>query len=178
MRVALGSLGDTVSLANGNSYDYPFPRGSFTLANGRQISDPAVDQPQGDDCQPYLCGVTGDDAILMWCGFWGKSGTKAGCVDPECANWRNLIPYCSLPQVPASTPYAAPPPPLIPTLTPENIVQPLPDITTVLQPQPVQIECGTWAQVNNVIAENPLLAGLVLAGFAFAVFHHSKGKRR
>ena len=180
MRVALGSLGDTVNLANGNSYVYPYPRNSFTIANGRQISDPAIDQPEGDDCLPYICGVNGEDAVLMWCGFWGHSGAKPGCVSPECAAWRDQIPYCGLPQVPASTPFTNPPaPPLIPTLTPENIVQPLPDITTVLQPQPVQIECGAWAQINATIAANPLLAGLVLAGFAVAVFvHHSKGKRR
>lgn len=174
MRVALGALSTALP------YDYPYPRGSFTLANGRQVSDPAVDQPEGDDCLPYICGVYGEDAVHMWCGFWGHSGAKAGCVDPDCAPWRNQISYCGLPQVPASTPYTPPPaPPVIPALTPENIVQPLPDITTVLQPQPVQIECGTWDQINGIIAANPVVAGIVLAGFALAVFvHHSKGKRR
>ena len=105
MRVALGALSTALP------YDYPYPRGSFTLANGRQVSDPAVDQPEGDDCLPYICGVYGEDAVHMWCGFWGHSGAKAGCVDPDCAPWRNQISYCGLPQVPASTPYTPPPAP-------------------------------------------------------------------
>ncbi len=177
MRVALGSLmgiGDVVL-----PYDYPFSRGSFTLPNGRMVNDPAVDQPTEDDCLAYICGVDGPDPAKEWCAFWGHSGAKPGCVSPECADWRGMIPYCSLPQVPSSTPGAPPlSAPIIPALTPENIVQPLPDITTVLQAQPVQAECTAWDKLNGAIGANPGIAIAVLAGLAIAVFvHHKKGRR-
>jgi hypothetical protein len=169
MRVALGSLAGGIVLP----YDYPFSRASFTLASGRMVNDPATDQATDADCLPYICGVDGPDPVKQWCAFWGRSGARAGCVDPNCADWRDMIPYCSLPQVPSA------PAPVIPALTPENIVQPLPDITTVLQAQPVQPDCSGWDKLNGAIGANPGVAIAVLAGFALAVFvHHKKGRRR
>lgn len=174
MRVALGSLAG--GLAAAPLYDYPYPRGSFTLVNGKVIADPASQQPTGDDCLPYKCGVAGDDAVLGWCSFYGQPGALPGCVHPDCAPYRDMIRYCTLPQVPGTD--AQETVNAIPTLTPENIVQPLPDITVVLQPQPVFPDCSMWSRVNGAIAEHPVIAIAVLAGFAIAVFAHRKGARR
>ena len=59
------------------------------------------------------------------------------------------------------------------TLTPENVAQPLPDITTALAPGPVA--CSQWAQLNGMITDNPIVAVVALS--ALFVFLYPKKKR-
>lgn len=166
MRVALASLSATSLI------DYPYTRDSLTLISGKQIADPATQAPAPGDCDPYQCGVPAPDAVLEWCSFWGQSGSRDGCADPSCAPYREMIEQCTLPQIPTMAARAMTN--AIPTLTPDNIVAPLPDITRVLQPQPVYPDCSTWDKLNGAIAANPLVALAVLAGFAIAVFSSRK----
>jgi hypothetical protein len=155
---------------------YPFPPQSFTLISGRQI-DPTVDTPGPDDCTPYQCGADPtNQAARMWCSYNGRVGARV-CTDPSCAPYRDQIAACTLP-APAPPPSIftpAPQPPVIPTLTPANIVQPLPDITQTLQPRPVQVpDCSLWCSINGAIADYPLIAAALLAGLAFAVWKGTK----
>lgn len=164
MRISLAALAD-----------YPFPTASFTLLNGRVI-DPTVDTPApgsfatgSPDCVPYQCGADpSNQAARMWCSYNGQVGSRP-CTDPACAPFLSQIPACTLPQIPAT------PAPVIPTLTPANIVQPLPDITQTLMPQPMTVpDCSLWCVLNGAIAANPLVATIVLAGVAFAIWKGSK----
>lgn len=199
MRIGIGALAAT----------YPFPMTPFMLINGRQISDPASETPQGDDCLPYQCGADpASDLPRMWCSFWGHSGTRSCAVDVSCQPYLARIPFChdlvaeiaavSAPQTvsptesvppavslsPAVTrpadlalPAAAmlPLPSTIPTLTPQNIVQPLPDISEMLAPRPVPLpDASLWCVLNGAIEEHPLIAGLILAGGIWLLWRKGK----
>ena len=60
---------------------------------------------------------------------------------------------------------------LPPVLTPDNVAQPLPDITLALEP--VALPCGPWAAINGWIRDNAVLAAVLLAG-GFVVAWRSK----
>jgi hypothetical protein len=80
------------------------------------------------------------------------------------------------PPAPAVTP-AEPPPtlPQLPVVTPLNISQPLPALTSsTLQPAPPETQ-DLWCQLNQWIGEYPLLAGAALALTAWLVW--PKGAR-
>lgn len=61
------------------------------------------------------------------------------------------------PPIVAAPPISLPP---LPALTPQNIVQPFPNITAAIAPQPVA--CSTWEQLNGWIAQNPIVAVVLL----------------
>jgi hypothetical protein len=141
---------------------YPFPAAAFTLLNGRTV-DPTTDSPNPGDCTPYQCGADpANQGARMWCTWNSQAGSRV-CSDPVCQPYLDDIPTCSLPQVVGTVPS-------IPTLTPANIVQPLPDISETLMPLPYVPDCSLWAQLNRLIADNPLIAVIVLAGVAVAVW--------
>lgn len=60
-------------------------------------------------------------------------------------------------------PNTAPSPVPAPTkLTPQSLVQPLPDVTAIFNPLPVP--CSSWQELNAAIEQNPVIAVAVLAG--------------
>jgi hypothetical protein len=62
-------------------------------------------------------------------------------------------------------------------LTPQNITQPLPDITAATAPTPVTTpSCSFWCVLNQAIDDNPLIAALVLAGGAMLLWPKGKGR--
>ena len=62
-------------------------------------------------------------------------------------------------------------PPGMPVLTPENIVQPLPQITqNAIPPVPVSGQCDWWSELNGAIAQNPGMAVLILAGATYLLW--------
>lgn len=139
--------------------DYPFPNTPIRLLDGREIQDPAGTRPEPGDCIPYQCGAdAGNQGARMWCSYYGQVGSRV-CLDPACAPWRDQIPGCTLP-------YPATQPP--PILTPQNIVQPLPDIGAMLSPVPVpDPERSLWCDLNAAIAQHPFIAlGVLVAGAA------------
>ena len=159
---------------------YPFPS-PVTLFDGRVITDPEHTEPTREDCIPYMCGADpANQNARMYCSWHGRSGAMPGCTDPECAPYKSAIPYCTLPvatPAPAAsifTPPVPPPPPPPLTLTPANIVQPLPDITRTLAAQPATVECSLWSQLNGAIANHPGVALAILAGATYLVW---KGNR-
>lgn len=76
-------------------------------------------------------------------------------------------PSIAPPSITTQAPPTAPLPNL-PVLTPQNIVQPLPDITLTVMPAPQP--CGMWADVNGWIAANSEIAVLIVLGLAFVVW--------
>jgi hypothetical protein len=142
----------------------------ITLYDGTVISDPATTQATQAQCLPFECGVdpTNSD-VRYWCGFWGQIQTPA-CEDPQCAPYRAQVPGCN---VVASTPQIPnPPQPAVAPvmLTPQSIVQPMPNITQANAPVPLPVSDGScWCQLNQWIDQNPILAGLILVGFGLAV---------
>jgi hypothetical protein len=192
MRVALGSLGQTVgttfvpinypgfgpfattpaptSITPGVSASTP-----ISLVDGSVISNPMSTAPTGNQCLPYQCGADPDNAAARaWCAFWGQSAAYA-CADVQCAPVASLLTeWCPSPTLAAPAPVTANP--ALPMLTPQNITQPLPDITAATAPTPVATpSCSFWCVLNQAIDDNPLIAALVLAGGAFLLW--PKGKR-
>jgi hypothetical protein len=147
-----------------------------TLVSGKVISDPMTQSPSPGDCLPYQCGAdSSNGGALQWCSMWGQAGAKP-CYSPECAPAAQWLGNCIQPAVAAptaavvpTTPAAPAPAPAIPVLTPQNIVQPLPDITAVVAPIPEQ-SCSFWCDLNTAIAANPMIAVAVLAGAAFLLW--------
>lgn len=164
MRMQLGSLGASPIFSSTGeqigTYPYPSP---VVLWDGRVIADPANTRAEYSDCVPYQCGVDGqNNAAQMWCSWWSHPGVKT-CIDPQCQQYLSMMPHCALPSPAPSQPPAPP----IPTLTPENIVAPLPDITRVLAPSPSPVpSCTPWCVINGWIGEHPLLAVAMVAGAA------------
>ena len=166
MRITRAQLGD---------YPYPSP---VTLLTGDVVSDPGNQSPTYAQCLPYMCGA--DSANMpakMWCSYFGRAQALA-CSDPNCAPYRDQSPGCSLPQVPAALPFLpAPPPPQLPTLTPQNIVSPIP-YTPVPEPVAVPVrECSPWCNLNASIIEHPLLAIALLAVAGYALYGGRKNGR-
>lgn len=71
---------------------------------------------------------------------------------------------CPAPQAAPVAPAPVLPP--LPALTPDNILQPMPDITLATQAIPLPLECSVWSKVNHWIGENPVIAVVILAGVA------------
>lgn len=141
---------------------------SFTLISGKTISDPSIPATAAD-CLPYQCGADSSNTeALQWCSFWGQAGVLS-CVNPSCAPWASCQPGA------AGGPAPAQAAPQLPVLTPQNIVQPLPDVAAAVAPVPVADDSSLWCQINGAIAENPMLAVLTLA--AMAVLLWPKGTR-
>jgi hypothetical protein len=143
---------------------------SFTLISGKSITDPMSTPATAADCLPYRCGADSSNMdALQWCSFWGRSGVIS-CADPSCAPWSS----CPAPAMGAPAPPQVQP--QLPMLTPQNIVQPLPDVAAAVAPVPVdQDNGGLWCSLNGAIAQNPMLAVLSLA--AVAVLLWPKGGR-
>lgn len=150
-----------------------------TLVSGKVISDPMSQSPAPGDCLPYQCGAdSSNGGALQWCSTWGQAGVKP-CYSPECGPAAQYLSNCIQPAQPPPTaaviPTSAPmPAPAIPVLTPQNIVQPLPDITAVVAPEP-EPTCSFWCDLNSAIAANPMIAVAILAGAAFLLW--PKGAR-
>ena len=156
---------------------YGFPSQPFTLVSGRVISDPENTPATREDCLPYMCGAdNSNDAALFWCAYHGQHGALAGCVDPQCIDFRSLIPYCQV-RADAGMP-SGPAPTNLPTLTPQNIVQPLPDITVTMRPEPVAtLQDTMWCNLNNAINTYPLVAIGALAALAVILWPKKGGRR-
>ena len=141
---------------------------SFTLISGKTITDPNTPATAAD-CLPYQCGADASNTdALQWCSIWGQSGVLS-CGDPSCAPWASCQPGAVGAPAPAQVQ------PQLPVLTPQNIVQPLPDVAAAVAPVPVAEDSGLWCSLNGAIAENPMLAVLTLA--AVAVLLWPKGAR-
>lgn len=154
MRVGIGQIADA----------------PITLISGKVIANPSVQAPTGNDCLPYQCGADSSNiAALMWCSSYGQAAAFP-CSDSECDPVRSML-NCSGPatSAPAQAPIKG-----IPALSPQNIVQPLPDVTATLAPVP---ECphSLWCNLNQAIAQNPIIAIAALAGAAFLLW--PKGAR-
>lgn len=165
MRIALGQI----------QPGYLAP--SVTLVSGKVISNPAMQAPTDMDCLPYRCG--GDPyntAARQWCSMFGRAGVLS-CNSPECDPVRQYLTNCTPPIAPAVPVQAGPVPvPLAlppPVLTPANIVQPIPDITATVAPEPLP-SCSLWCDLNRAIAAHPWIAAAVLAAGYLAM---RKGNR-
>jgi len=111
--------------------------------------------PSEQSCLPYKCGFDPlNTAARLACGEAGYAGVLS-CMDQRCQ------PYCPAQQVAQQIQQTAPTPPILDTR------QVLPDITA--QPCPEVQPCSVWCEVNNAIAQNPLMAGAVLVGLAFVL---------
>lgn len=147
---------------------------AITLADGTMITDPLNTPATASDCLLYQCG--GDptnDLARQWCSYWGQVGAFA-CADAQCAPVLSQLTNCPQPAIAANVP--APVLPDLPVLTPQNITQPLPDITSWTAPAPVSTpSCSLWCVINQAIDDNPLLAVLALAGASFMLW--PKGSR-
>lgn len=150
---------------------------SITLISGKVITNPASTAPAGNDCLPYNCGADSQNqAAIQWCSQWGHVGVYA-CSSPQCDPVRSLL-ACAPAPAPAPPPVPPPPPSVlmspslaVPNLTPQNVVQPLPDITATVKPTPIPTaQCSLWCDLNAAIAANPLMAVLILAGGAFLLW--------
>jgi hypothetical protein len=167
---------------------------SITLYDGTVISAPLSTPATAAQCLPYQCGVDStNDPAVEWCSYWGQVAART-CMDPVCAPYLSML-DCAPPSGPAgiavpptlaqvfapNTPAAigtyVPPPqvvPNLPILTPSNVVQPLPDITATLAPEPFA-PCGCWQNLNEWIWDNPFAAVAILLGGAFVLW--PKGRR-
>ena len=139
--------------------------GPVILHDGTLIADPANTQATASQCAPYQCGIDQSNAAaIFWCGYWGQEGFGGAqpCTSPACAPYRSQIPGCNI--IAPAPGDAAPPPPVYPppVLTPQNILQPLPDITQANAPVMISTG-GCWCDLNQAIEQNPLIAVLALA---------------
>jgi hypothetical protein len=155
---------------------YPFPNYPVRLVDGREIADPENTFPSAADCLPYQCGAdSANQAARMWCSFHGQVGSRS-CMDPACEPWRSQIPGCNLtytlPALVNGTLLVPPHPPAAPpVLTPQSIVQPLPDIAAMLAPVAVASpRCSVWCDLNAAIQEHPLIALAILAAGAALIW--------
>lgn len=170
MRIGMGYLGlgyaaDTTGVPAEFLTGVPFQVNSTAPLS-------AAASPNAESCLAYQCGAGEmDEASLLACAQAGYSGVKS-CGDPACAPYcpnRVVAPLITAPplQVTPATPQAAPA-----VLTPQSIVQPMPDITRTLQPVVIieQQSCDWWQSLNGAINGNPGVATLVLAVTAFVLW--------
>jgi hypothetical protein len=176
MRIGMGDLG---------TYQGPVP---VTLIDGTVIEDPNSQVPTAAQCVPYQCGADPSNVgARLWCAYYGRSGALDPCAVNECGSYGASLCAHSVVQpaqpstvvsnaavsksvtkaVPASTP---------PRLNPQNIVNPLPDITQALAPVPVST-CSQWQELNGWIQDNPLIAVGILAGAFFLAYRSQSGRR-
>jgi hypothetical protein len=154
--------------------------GPVILHDGTTISDPANTPATAAQCAPYKCGVdSGNAAAIFWCGYWGQEafGGAQPCLSPTCAPYVSQIPGCSIIAPSPAEPAAPLPTPTYPApvLTPQNIAQPLPDITQVNAAVPVQTQSSCWCTLNSLIEDNPVIAVLILGATTALLL--KKGKR-
>jgi hypothetical protein len=103
--------------------------------------------PSDADCLPFQCGASNNLAAILWCSFYGKSRSRAGCVDPECAGFRPS--FCPPVYAPAAAPAASPSPllgpaPMAPASAPPPVAQPTQQTPTPApKPKPVTVETST-----------------------------------
>ena len=150
---------------------------TITLVSGKFIDNPAMQAPTDADCLPYRCGADPTNIhAIEWCSMWGKIGVL-GCNSPECDPVRQYLTSCTPPPVPglpAPSPVVTIPPAAVPMLTPQNIVQPIPDIVATVAPVPETVPaCSLWCDVNRAIIDNPLIAIVALGAF----YMLARGKR-
>lgn len=147
---------------------YPNALGPVTLYDGTVV-DPNT-APGPNDCLAAQCTGWGDDNYKLWCAMNGQVGTL-DCVDPRCTDYCLQQPYVDIPAplIPYGVPNA--PGPGVATLTPQNIVQPLPDM--LLQPAitpavavPPPAPPSFFCEMSTAVAENPQIAVLALIGVA------------
>jgi hypothetical protein len=173
MRVNLGQAGGPSFVPINYPGFGPMPSSSptITLYDGTVVN-PATTKATAAQCLAYQCGIDSDNAAaIQWCAQSGQVGAF-GCGDVECAPLLALM-NCAVPAVGGPAPPQAAP--VLPVLTPQNITQPLPDITSAVAPVAVAQSCSLWCDLNGAIAANPLMAVLILAGGAFLLW--PKGKR-
>ena len=169
MRIGIGALG---------TYQGPVP---VTLVDGTVIQDPNSQSPTDAQCIPYRCGADPNNiGARLWCGYWGRGGNTP--CHRECGSYGAYLCARSVVQPPqpstaisnanvSKAVTAAAPPSLPAKLSPQNIVNPLPDITQALAPVSVST-CSTWQGFNGWIQDNPLIAAGILAG-AFVIAYRS-----
>lgn len=58
----------------------------------------------------------------------------------------------------------------LPVLTPDNIVQPFPNLSTQLATSPPSDNTSFWCSLNQWIADNPVLAAAILLASAAALW--------
>jgi hypothetical protein len=150
-----------------------------------------------DDCVAIQCGVhpSPPDRISI-CEAMGQTGTRS-CIDPACQiHLKVLQSQGTCPATPTvlAVPPAAPsimptqasanppagqpasPPPV---LTPQNIVQPVPDITQAWNPVPSPTQKRSfWCDINGSIDAHPAIAAAVLAIAALIVMHDGNRRKR
>ena len=147
----------------------------ITLIDGSIIQNPAGQPATAAQCLPYICGADASNAdAILWCSESGHVGALT-CNDPSCQPWVNQIPGCHITEsaVPG-TPAAVAAPPMSPvSLTPQNIVQPLPNLTDAVAPLPMVSDCGPFDALNGMIAANPVVAVLALFGLAALLWRKS-----
>ena len=119
----------------------------------------------GVSCWDYPAGVP------VWVpGPYGSNPTGTPQTGPQC--WAQPV-ITQAPAAPAALPAPAPaplpPPPVLPVLSPANISQPLPDISSTLEPAAV-VEPSCWCILNQQISDHPLAAIGVLAVTAAILF--------
>lgn len=154
--------------------------GPVILHDGTVIADPANTPATASQCAPYQCGLDKSNAAaIFWCGFWGQEafGGAQPCTSPACAPYISQIPGCSIIQPSPLTPNAPVPVPAFPpaVLTPQNIAQPLPDITIANTPVSLPSSNSCLCALNAMIVNNPVIAVLALA--AATALLATKGKR-
>jgi hypothetical protein len=141
-----------------------------------------LDSSQGltwDECVPFMCGAPGSLAQKEACSNAGYAGVF-GCSEPPCVSSGN---GCPAPSIPASSvPRVTQaqigttskfPSGKITHLTPQTLVQPLPNITSSLAPAPVSSNCTPWDELNQAISDHPVIAIAALAGLYLLL----KGRR-
>jgi hypothetical protein len=154
----------------------PSTASGVSLLDGTFIANPMSTPATAAQCLPYQCGADPtNNAARAWCSFWGQVGAFA-CADEQCDPVRSLLTeWCPSPTLAAPAPVSANP--TLPMLTPQNITQPLPDITAATAPTPVATpSCSFWCVLNQAIDDNPLIAVAILAGGAALLW--PRGKRR
>ena len=152
--------------------------GPVILHDGTVIVDPANTQATPSQCAPYKCGIDQSNAAaIFWCGYWGQEGFGGAqpCSSPACAPYKSQIPGCNIIAPGPTDPPAPSPVYPPPVLTPQSILQPLPDITQANTPVLISTGGSCWCTLNQFIVDNPLLAALALATAAFLLL--PKGKR-
>jgi len=124
--------------------------------------------PSLQNCIPYQCGYDPFNLSAKYaCSAAGFAGVRS-CLDPACQPW------CPNTQAAPGVKAIAQKFYFPPTLTPQDLVRPVPAITEALRPINVTPQ-GGWCGLNQAISDNPLIAAGVLAiAFVFLV----KGGRR
>jgi hypothetical protein len=121
-------------------------------------------------CVPYMCGADPlNYAVRYSCSNAGYQGVKS-CLDPECA------PYCPNSTMVPPVEAAAAALHFQPRLTASNLVRPVPAITDALRAQPLA-DLSPLCQLNQAIADHPVIASGILIGLFALVSRGKRGRR-